>query len=73
MFKSKTSYLVFSIILMALAVISIVYVSVNWSRLMESNRMSLFTSIIWAVLFAYKAFDNFWEWRNHGKPIAEEE
>ncbi len=73
MFKSKKFLLIYSIILFLLFIFSIVEITINWNRLMETNRMRLFIFIVWSILFAYKAIDNFLEWRNYGKSLTKEE
>ncbi|QNA46427.1 hypothetical protein [Lacibacter sediminis] len=71
MFKSKTFYFIRMIIFLAFAVYLITYVCMNWSRLIQSDRMLLFMRILGSAYFTYKAIDYFIEWRNWGKPDTE--
>lgn len=73
MFKSKKTYLIYSIIMILGVIFIIVDVAISWNSPMVTNRMRLFTNIILTALFSFKAIDYFVEWRNHGKPKAEQE
>jgi hypothetical protein len=73
MFKSKTSYLVATIIMLGFAIYSMTYVITYWSSLMQNDRMLLFHRMILGALFTYKTIDYFIEWRNWGKPDTEAE
>lgn len=73
MFKSKKTYLIYSIALLALALFLLVNIIISWNNMMHTNPERLFFRIIFFAFFAYKAIDIFFEWRNHGKPKIEQE
>ena len=73
MFESKRYHLIFSIIMMLGVIFVVSDIAMRWHTLMETNRMRLFINIILTVIFSSKSIDHFIQWRNHGKPKAEQE
>lgn len=73
MFESKRYHLIFSIILMLVVIFVVSDMAMRWNYMMETNRMRLFINIILSVIFTSKSIDHVIQWRNHGKPKAEEE
>ena len=73
MFESKKRHLIFSIIMMLGVIFVVSDMAVRWNILMETNRMRLFINIILTIIFTSKSIDHFIQWRNHGKPKAEQE
>lgn len=73
MFKSKTSHLIATIIMLAFFIYLLTYVVIQWSSLMQTNRFRLFISIVLSAICIYRSIDYFLEWRNRSKPDTEAE